>query len=219
MRSAEEVASEIAQRLANSPRQDTAHLRAIRREYTKSLMGESSELVFKTSLRLASTPYRWVAYELVRYHPPAFESVSPEQLVRFGKGINSWWTTDAYAQTLAGPLWLRRKVPDRLFLHWARSPDVWWRRAALISTVALNVRSKGGTGDPVRTLQVCRLLAADHHPMVAKALSWALRVLVPHDPAAVESFLHTNETTIAPLVRREVDHKLRTGLKAPRRRK
>lgn len=219
MMPAAQLADEIAGRLARSPSQDTAHLRGIRREYTKRLTSEPAGLTLQTALRLVPTSYRWIAYELVRYHLQAFESVSPELLVRFGKGIDSWSTTDAYARTLAGPLWLRRKVPDRLILGWAKSPDVWWRRAALVSTVALNTRSQGGMGDPVRTLRICRLLATDHHPMVAKALSWALRALVPHDPEAVQSFLETHEAEVAALVRREVGHKLRTGLKAPRRHK
>jgi 3-methyladenine DNA glycosylase AlkD len=217
MTSAAQLATEIEHQLADNPRQDTAHLRAIRREYTKLLEAEPAGLVLQTSLRLISTRYRWIAYELVRHHPQAFESVSPQRLVQFGKGIHSWWTTDAFARTLAGPLWLRRRAPDRLFHRWATSPDVWWRRAALVSTVALNMRSQGGLGDTARTLRVCRLLVADHNPMVAKALSWALRVLVPRDPAAVEAFLQANGSRIAPLIRREVNHKLRTGLKAPGR--
>ena len=72
-----------------------------------------------------------------------------------------------------------------------RAPsDRWWRRAALVSTVPLNLRAAGGTGDTSRTLAICEQLAADRDDMVVKALSWALRELsVRWDPDAVRAFL------------------------------
>lgn len=51
--------------------------------------------------------------------------------------------------------------------------------------------------------------------MVVKALSWALRVLVAHDPDAVRKFLEENEEVLAARVKREVLNKLTTGLKNP----
>ena len=102
--------------------------------------------------------------------------------------------------------------------QWAHSEDRWWRRAALVSTVALNVRSHGGHGDVPRTLEVCRLLVGDHDDMVVKAMSWALRELVPHDPDALGEFLGEHEHVLAARVKREVRNKLKTGLKNPRRR-
>jgi 3-methyladenine DNA glycosylase AlkD len=136
-------------------------------------------------------------------------------LEELGRGINSWWTVDAFARTLAGPAWLNRQVPDQVFDMWANSNDRWWRRAALVSTVALNVRSQGGQGDVPRTLRICWLLASDQDDMVAKALSWALRELVFHDPGAVKGFLEEYEKVLPARVKREVKNKLGTGLKNP----
>jgi hypothetical protein len=48
-------------------------------------------------------------------------------------------------------------------------------------------------------------------------LSWALRVLVQHDPDAVSGFLAEHEEALAARVKREVRNKLATGLKNPRR--
>jgi len=59
---------------------------------------------------------------------------------------------------------------------------------------------------------------ADRDPMVVKAMSWALRELGKREPAIVRSLLSRQETTLAPLVRREVSNKLRTGLKSGRSR-
>ena len=68
-----------------------------------------------------------------------------------------------------------------------------------------------------RTLAVCRLLVADHEDMVAKAMSWALRELVVHDPEAVRGFLKEHAGTLAARVKREVQNKLNSGLKNPRK--
>jgi 3-methyladenine DNA glycosylase AlkD len=84
--------------------------------------------------------------------------------------------------------------------------------------VPLNLRSRGGTGEVGRTLEVCRRLAADSDDMVVKALSWALRELVVWDPEAVRRFLDTHHEVLAARVRREVRHKLETGRKYPARR-
>jgi 3-methyladenine DNA glycosylase AlkD len=66
-----------------------------------------------------------------------------------------------------------------------------------------------------RTLQVCRQLAGDQDDMVAKALSWALRELVVHDPGAVQEFLEKYDHVLSARVKREVKNKLATGLKNP----
>jgi 3-methyladenine DNA glycosylase AlkD len=84
--------------------------------------------------------------------------------------------------------------------------------------VPLNLRSRGGTGDTGRTLDICRQLVADGDDMVVKALSWALRELVVWNPEAVRRFLDTHHEVLAARVRREVRSKLETGRKHPVRR-
>jgi len=163
--------------------------------------------------------YRWFGYELIQNHRAAFQSIGEAELEEFGQGINTWGSVDSFARTLAGPAWLNGQVSDELIYRWGLSEDRWWRRAALVSTVALNVRSQGGTGDVPRTLEVCRLLVDDHDDMVVKAMSWALRELVVHDADAVREFLSKYEDVLAARVKREVRNKLTTGLKNPRRKR
>jgi 3-methyladenine DNA glycosylase AlkD len=158
------------------------------------------------------------AINLLALHKAAFQSLGEAEIEEFGQGINSWWRVDGFARLLAGPAWLKGQVTDVLIHKWARSEDLWWRRAASVSTVALNVRSHGGYGDTERTLAVCEMLAADQEDMVVKGLSWALRELVVHDPEAVRHFLDTHEEVLAARVKREVRNKLETGLKNPKKR-
>ena len=192
--------------------------RAVRRKYSRLLRGEARVFVLEVGRALvhARRP-RWLASELVRFHRAAFASVGEAELEEFGRGINSWDSVDVFARLLAGPAWLRGQVPDELIHHWARSDDRWWRRAALVSTVALNVRSHGGMGDIPRTVKVCQMLVDDYDDIVVKALSWALRELVVHSPAGVRAFLAAHDDVLAARVKREVRNKLETGLKDPRR--
>ena len=214
---AEEVAAEIDAEIRALPVQNTPNVRAIRLEYSRKLQQAEGAFVLELARELVSNyGYRGVPYELIRYHQAAFQSLGPAELEELGRGIDSWWSVDSWARTLAGPAWLSGQVSDEVVHRWARSKDRWWRRAALVSTVALNVRSHGGTGDVPHTLAVCRLLVDDHDDMVAKAMSWALRELVPHDPDAVRAFVSEHEDALAARVKREVRNKLETGLKNPK---
>ena len=108
-------------------------------------------------------------------------------------------------------------MSDELIHRWAGSADVWLRRASLASTVPLNNKTRGGSGDPARTLKVCDLLIDDREDMVVKAMSWALRELAKRDPETVRDYIDMHRPRLAPRVLREVTTKLTTGHKNPLR--
>ena len=212
-----QVAAQMDRELGALPVRNTPNERAVRRRYSRLLKEADPEFVLEVAAALLNDyGYRGHAYELIAAHRAAFARIGAAELEELGQGINSWWSVDSFARTLAGPAWLKGQVPGELIEGWADSNDRWWRRAALVSTVALNVRSHGGQGDVDRTLAVCRLLAADQDDMVVKAMSWALRDLVVHDPNAVRAFLKEYDGQLAARVKREVNNKLDTGLKNPR---
>ncbi len=215
---AREVASKIVAEIRALPVQNTPSVRATRRQYSRRLKQANPEFILDLARELLEDYGQlWLACELIQNHRAAFESIGEAELEEFGQGINSWWSVDSFARTLAGPAWLKGQVSDELIHRWAHSEDRWWRRAALVSTVALNVRSHGGRGDVRRTLGVCHLLVDDHDDMVVKAMSWALRELVVHDPDAVREFLNEHEDVLAARAKRELSNKLTTDLKNPRR--
>jgi 3-methyladenine DNA glycosylase AlkD len=212
------LASEINAEIRHLPHQNTAAIRSILRVYSQKIKSSSPEYVVKFARQLCfEHGQRWVAYEIIAGHNAAFRSLGPAEVEHLGQGINSWWTVDSFARTISGPAWLHGQIADSLIHKWARSSDLWWRRATLVSTVALNLRSKGGKGDVCRTLGVCILLVDDHEDMVVKAMSWALRELIVHDPEAVRNFLDEHQLELAARVKREVRKKLITGLKTPRK--
>jgi len=199
----------------------TDELRRVRREFSRRIEDAEPRMVIDLADRLLDTrrmDSRFVAYELVHHHPGALSNLDAQQLERLGRDMASWSAVDCFGVYLAGPAWRERQVPSSLIHGWARSADRWWRRAALVSTVPLNSRSRGGTGEALRTLGVCRLLERDRDPMVTKALSWALRELAKRDPRAVREYISKRKDVLPALVLREVKNKLRTGLKHPKTR-
>ena len=161
---------------------------------------------------------RFAAYEVLGRHKGVRATLDGPVVESLGRGMDNWASVDAYCWLVSGPAWLEGRLCDGRIEEWARSEDRWWRRAALVSTTALNKRSLGGSGDTPRTLRICRMLATDHDDMVVKGLSWALRELVPWDREAVVGFLEEHEGVLAARVKREVRNKLETGLKNSRSR-
>jgi 3-methyladenine DNA glycosylase AlkD len=208
------VAGEIDREIRALPDHRVQPVRAVRRAWSRRLRPAPAEATVAVAMALVDRQ-RWVAYELLSHHPSALEHLGVEEVERLGAGMADWGSVDAFGCMVSGPLWRRGRLPDAAVYRWAVCPDRWWRRAALVSTVPLNLRSRGGTGDTERTLDICRRLAADSDDMVVKALSWALRELVVWDPEAVRRFLDTHHEVLAARVRREVRSKLETGRKHP----
>jgi 3-methyladenine DNA glycosylase AlkD len=211
------LAAEIDREIRALPAKGAQPVRAVRRAWTRRLRPAPAEAVVAVAMALVDRQ-RWVAYELLANHPGGLDHLGVEEVERLGEGMADWGSVDAFGCTVSGPAWRRGRIPDAAVHRWAASPDRWWRRAALVSTVPLNLRSRGGTGDTGRTLDICRRLAADGDDMVVKALSWALRELVVWDPEAVRRFLDDHHEVLAARVRREVRGKLETGRKHPARR-
>jgi 3-methyladenine DNA glycosylase AlkD len=212
------LADEIHARIDSQPPLKTAAVRAIRRDYSRRLKPAPAKSVLELAdllLDHAAFVNRFVAYELICHHRAALASLGKKELQRLGAGMDRWEAVDTFGCYLAGPAWRERQVADAVILRWAMLADRWWRRAALVSTVPLNNKARGGSGDVARTLPVCRALVADRDDMVVKAMSWALRELAKRNADAVAAFLEENEEQLPARVVREVRTKLRTGLKNP----
>jgi len=200
----------------------TSEIRVIRRRWTRELSEADPKVILglaRRALRETDDTVRWVVYELINSHPASLASLGAGDFEWLGRGVASWGAVDAFACYLVGPAWRQGQISTSVIERWARSQDRWRRRAALASTVALNVPARGGTGDAHKTLKICRALIDDRDDVVVKALSWALRALARQDPTSVRRFLTRHGDRLAARVRREVHHKLTTGLKNPRRKR
>ena len=192
------------------------NIRPIVKELNKSFKQSPPEVVIAFAKQLNATRIleaQQIAFELIDKHKPAQRSLTLDDLYVFGEGIDNWISVDHFAGMLAGPAWREGQIPDEVVEEWATTEDRWWRRAAVVCTVALNQKARGGSGDPIRTLKICELVAADKDDMVAKALSWALRELAKREPDPVILFVDQNENILPGRVVREVRRKISTGRK------
>jgi len=215
-----ELARRIDEAISVAPDRTAGTMRPIRSQASAQVRSLAPDEVLQLALLLLEcfpTVPRWFIYEMIHCHRPALAHLDSLSLSQLGRGMSSWGEVDAFAGYLAGMAWRDGRLSDAEVHEWARSHDRWWRRAALISTIPLNRKALGGSGDVLRTLEVCELLKADRDDMVVKALSWALRELAKRDPAAVTAYLQRAGPELAARVLREVRNKLETGLKNPRR--
>jgi 3-methyladenine DNA glycosylase AlkD len=146
--------------------------------------------------------YKHCAPDLTRMH---FE--------RWRRDLDNWEVTDGLGWVLA--LWLLADPDTRLDYLWGliADEDVWSRRLALVATVPINQGHTGFT-IPDQTLELVDQVKEERHPMITKAVSWALREMTKSHPDQVATYLEENQEVLAAHVVREVNNKLRTGLKS-----
>ena len=214
-----ELAVRVGKELRGLPELSATPLRGLRRRFSKEIRAWPAGAVLSLADALLverTWPRRFLAYELLNKHKAALGSLGLRDLERLGEGLGSWGDVDMFAVYLSGPAWREWQVADADIESWAESDDRWWRRAAVVSTVPLNSKARGGFGDVARTLAICDRLKHDRDDMVVKAISWALRELAKRDPDAVRDFLEEHADHLAARVRREVTNKLTTGVKNPK---
>lgn len=213
------TAQEVIKSIQALPRRRTGDVRALRQNLSRQFSTATPAQVLALANALLDENdfvYHFVAIELIHYHPATLAAIRPKHLKLLGRRVDSWYATDTFAPLVAGPAWREGQIPDSVIHAWAKSKNSWQRRTALVCTIALNNKARGGRGDTARTLAVCQLLIHDRDDMVVKAMSWALRELAKRDPQAVERFTKQNAQYLAPRVKREVKNKLTTGVKNPR---
>lgn len=159
-----------------------AACQAYRREFTRRISADRPEQVIEFAALLIDLDPRILVYAVVQLHRHTLRALDAATIESVGQGIADWASVDVLDTLLAGSAWVRRWIADQDVHRWARSPDCWWRRTALVATIGLNTKTGGGYGDAQRTLADCEVLADDRDDMAVKALSWALRVLAPARP-------------------------------------
>ncbi|MCK4747720.1 MAG: DNA alkylation repair protein, partial [Bacteroidales bacterium] len=154
-----------------------------------------------------------MAIEMIGRNKKLLDALQYEDLAALGRNLDNWASVDHYSVGIYGVLWGKGIVPDQDIEELLRSDNHWERRVAVVSTVALNLKSRGGTGDTPRTLRICKRVVDDRHDMIRKALSWALRELSKSNREAVVDFMDQYGARLSGRVVREVNHKLDFGTK------
>lgn len=214
------LARKISREVQALPKHNTPSIRAIRSAHSARLKNAAPRDVVALAHALRGLHLRWVGYEILTHHKAAMASLKRADVEALAEGLDTWDGVDTFGLYISGPAWRAGALKDGDIKRWAKSDNLWIRRAALVSTVVLNSKSRGdgaSGGDAARTLAICALLVDDREDMVVKALSWALRVLAAVDPRSARNFLDAHGERLAARVRRETRNKLRTGVKNPKR--
>lgn len=187
-------------------------LREIRKKHGPGSPGEWINLC-KALVATGVFECQVLAFEMIGRDRKLLDALVYSDLADLGQYLDNWASVDHYTVGIFGVLWGKGVVKDSHIDALLESDNFWDRRVAVVSTVALNLKSRGGRGDTPRTIAVCERVVDDHHDMIQKALSWALRELSKRDREAVNSFLERYEKRLANRVVREVNHKLDFGTK------
>lgn len=186
----------------------------------KSILPEIKNLDYDSQINLALEligtgifEAQQFAFLMIGEDKKMMNILTREDALKFKVNLDNWCSVDTYCCYISSVLWRQGKFSDDEIRSWAFAENFWERRCAVVSTVPLNTKARGGKGDTVRTIDICSLLVSDKHQMVQKAISWALRSLIAFDRKAVETFMLNYDNVISSRVRKEVNSKLTTGLK------
>jgi 3-methyladenine DNA glycosylase AlkD len=154
-----------------------------------------------------------MAYEYLDANKKVLKSLTKKDIEDLGKNLDNWVSVDYYAALVVGFAWREKLIGIERIKKYFTSDNYWIRRIALVATVSLNQKARGGTGDSEQTLEICKLAVDDHQDMITKALSWALRELAKVDKDPVLDFMNKYRDRLHRRVVREVTSKLETGRK------
>ena len=141
------LAEEVRRDLASLPRIDTPSVRSVRRRYSKVLASESPRIVLRFVMSLLAGggwAERVVSWEVLAAHERAFGLLNDRLVEEMAHGLADWGSVDLFGVTVLGPAWRAGLVTDSKIVAWGRSQDRWRRRLALVATVPLNARARGG---------------------------------------------------------------------------
>jgi 3-methyladenine DNA glycosylase AlkD len=112
----------------------------------------------------------------------------------------AWWDyVDAIATRHLRELLDRSPTPaKRRMLTWARSPDLWKRRSAILSQVGRGVET-----DLDLLYRCVRATMHEREFFIRKAIGWALRDYAWTDPREIRRFVAGQGDALSPLSRRE----------------
>jgi len=154
-----------------------------------------------------------IAFEYLQTEKNLYKSLTEGFIESIEKNLDNWLSVDYFGAIVVGCAWRENLISTEKVKRYLGSADFWIRRIAIVATVSLNQKARGGFGDSKRTFEICRLVVGDHQEMIIKALSWALRELAKIDRESVIDFVNEYKNSLHKKVLREVNNKLKTGLK------
>jgi len=194
----------------------SANEKLVLAELKKQLKHSTGRERINLALDLAKTNIfecQHIAFEFIGRDKKSLEALTANDIDNFFFNLDNWVSVDCYGAYLVGYAWRVGIIDTAKVKSFYASDDFWIRRIALVATVSLNQKARGGTGDAKRTLEICKLAINDHANMINKALSWALRELAKIEKVSVVDFIEKHQDRLHSRVLKEVRYKLETGRK------
>ena len=120
-----------------------------------------------------------------------------EFYLQHAQRANNWDLVDLSAPYIIG-VWMlylyedRKDAANDILYALAASGNLWERRIAIVSTLALIRRNKFE-----QTLEISKLLLGDQHDLIQKAVGWMLREVGKRDISLLRHFLNDNITRMS----------------------
>lgn len=169
---------------------DAATLRRFAREQAERLMLEGgSPNIVPLCERLLDEPELEVRATGLLILGALVDELEPGLLDRAAKWIetrlDNWALVDAFCSCVASPLFVRDASVERVVRRWSRAPNLWIRRAALVTIVPL---ARHGQSLDV-AFELAREHLDDREEIIHKATGWLLREAGKTNPERLIRFL------------------------------
>lgn len=156
------------------------------RKIAKKFSSEISDLNLKKLIQSKWHEQRLIGLLILTYRFPKASASEQKKIyqtyVRQMRFINNWDLVDVTAPKVVGAyLKDRKRTP---LYQWARSPSLWKRRIAIISTFYFIQRK-----DLHDTYRISKRLLKDKEDLIHKATGWMLREAGKKDSRRLEKFL------------------------------
>ncbi len=143
---------------------------------------------------------RGTAVELLDRHGDLLEVEDFPLLERLLRESHTWAYVDAISVHVVGALVERQPAAARVLDRWARDPDFWLRRAAML---ALLLPLRRGGGDFDRFARYADAMLEEREFFIRKAIGWVLREVAKKRPQLVSDWLRPRVHRAAGLTVRE----------------
>lgn len=143
---------------------------------------------------------RAAAVELLDMHGALLLPVDLSLVERLIRESHTWALVDTLSARVAGSLVERHPTLARKLDRWARDPDFWVRRAAILS---LLVPLRRGGGDFDRFGRYADAMLDEREFFIRKAIGWVLREVSKKRPALVADWLAPRIDRASGVTRRE----------------
>jgi alkylated DNA nucleotide flippase Atl1/3-methyladenine DNA glycosylase AlkD len=190
---------------------DAAGLRATAREFLGRHPGLSDAELRRLVGALWDTDVhelRSAGLALLERRPDALRPADLARLERLLRRAGTWAHVDWIAVHFVGPLIERHPRLATRLDRWARDPDFWLRRSALL---ALLLPLRRGAGDWERLVRYADAMLGEREFFIRKAIGWVLRESAKRRPERVRAYVAARLPRLSGLTLREAIRPLPEG--------